>query len=78
MSFVHGHARATGWVVAHRRHPHRAEHGQLPLLAAPRGGPSPPQAQGSVRSDVEHPVAGAATEGDVDAVLAVVGHRDSG
>ncbi|HET6259773.1 MAG TPA: hypothetical protein VFE39_14085 [Pseudonocardia sp.] len=33
MSFVHGHARDTGWVVAHVRRPTRAEDGQLPLLA---------------------------------------------
>jgi len=33
VSFVHGHARATGWVVAHVRRPTRAEDGQLPLLA---------------------------------------------
>lgn len=33
MSFVHGHARDTGWVVAHRRRPNEAEEGQLPLLA---------------------------------------------
>jgi hypothetical protein len=31
VSFVHGHARATGWVVAHVRRPTRAEEGQLPL-----------------------------------------------
>jgi hypothetical protein len=37
MSFVHGHARDTGWVVAHRRAPHRAEDGQLPLPV-----PAPP------------------------------------
>jgi hypothetical protein len=33
VSFVHGHARATGWVVAHVRRPTTAEGGQLPLLA---------------------------------------------
>lgn len=33
MSFVHGHPRDTGWVVAHRRRPNHAEDGQLPLLA---------------------------------------------
>ena len=33
VSFVHGHARATGWVVAHVRRPTTAEDGQLPLLA---------------------------------------------
>jgi hypothetical protein len=32
MSFVHGHARATGWVMAHLRRPTRPEPGQLPLL----------------------------------------------
>ncbi len=39
MSFVHGHARHAGWVVAHRRAPHRAEDGQLPL-PVPRPPPS--------------------------------------
>jgi hypothetical protein len=33
VSFVQGHARRTGWVVAHVRRPNRAEDGQLPLLA---------------------------------------------
>jgi hypothetical protein len=52
MSFVHGHARHTGWVVAHRRAPHRAEHGQLPLpvlgaVPAPR---PPPGAGGDQES----------------------------
>ncbi|WP_170231768.1 hypothetical protein [Pseudonocardia kunmingensis] len=32
MSFVHGHPRSTGWVVAHVRRPSRPEPGQLPLL----------------------------------------------
>jgi len=35
VSFVHGHARDAGWVVAHRRSPTEPEDGQLPLLAAP-------------------------------------------
>lgn len=35
MPFVHGHARDTGWVVAHRRRPNAAESGQLPLPAMP-------------------------------------------
>ncbi len=34
MTFVHGHARDTGWVMAHRRRPNDAEEGQLPLLPA--------------------------------------------
>lgn len=34
MAFVHGHARATGWVMAHRRAPNRPEEGQLALLPA--------------------------------------------
>lgn len=34
MAFVLGHARDTGWVVAHVRRPHRARDGQLPLLIA--------------------------------------------
>lgn len=33
MAFVHGHGRATGWVVAHVRRPNRAEGDQLSLLA---------------------------------------------
>jgi hypothetical protein len=40
VSFVHGHPRRTGWVVAHVRRPSRAEPGQLPLLLVvppPRG-----------------------------------------
>lgn len=40
MSFVHGHARDTGWVVAHRRAPHRAEDGQLPLPVSAPGAPA--------------------------------------
>jgi hypothetical protein len=32
VSFVHGHARAAGWVVTHVRRPNRPEAGQLPLL----------------------------------------------
>jgi hypothetical protein len=47
MSFVHGHARDTGWVVAHRRRPSAAEDGQLPLLAVvpvePRPEEQPPE-----------------------------------
>jgi hypothetical protein len=49
MTFVHGHARDTGWVVAHRRKPNRAEDGQLPLtdleqvIPRPR---DPPDAEG--------------------------------
>ena len=31
MAFVHGHARDTGWVVAHIRPPTDAEDGQLTL-----------------------------------------------
>lgn len=34
MCYVHGHARAVGWVVSHVRRPHRPEEGQLPLLLA--------------------------------------------
>jgi hypothetical protein len=34
VSFVHGHARAAGWVVAHVRRPNLPEAGQLPLLPA--------------------------------------------
>jgi hypothetical protein len=34
VSFVHGHARAAGWVVAHVRRPNLPEGGQLPLLPA--------------------------------------------
>lgn len=45
VSFVHGHGRATGWVVAHVRPPNRAAAGQLPLLAepAPAGDGEPEQ-----------------------------------
>jgi hypothetical protein len=32
VSFVHGHAREAGWVVAHVRRPNLPEAGQLPLL----------------------------------------------
>ena len=35
MSFVHGHARDTGWVMAHRRRPNGPEEGQLPLIPEP-------------------------------------------
>lgn len=41
MSFVHGHARETGWVMAHVRRPSRAQDGQLPLLAVPLPAPGP-------------------------------------
>jgi hypothetical protein len=34
MAFVHGHARATGWVMAHLRAPNHAGDGQLALLPA--------------------------------------------
>jgi hypothetical protein len=34
VSFVHGHPRAAGWVVAHVRRPNLPEAGQLPLLPA--------------------------------------------
>jgi hypothetical protein len=34
MAFVRGHARATGWVMAHVRAPNRAGEGQLALLPA--------------------------------------------
>jgi hypothetical protein len=44
VSFVHGHARATGWVMAHVRRPTTAEDGQLPLLAAVPL-PRPPDAE---------------------------------
>jgi hypothetical protein len=58
VSFVHGHPRRTGWVMAHRRRPNRAEAGQLPLLLVvplPRppadgGGVTRAPASGSVRS----------------------------
>lgn len=33
VSFIQGHARETGWVMAHRRRPNHAEEGQLSLLA---------------------------------------------
>jgi hypothetical protein len=41
MAFVHGHARDTGWVVAHIRPPTDAEDGQLrlPLPAEEDGEP---------------------------------------
>jgi hypothetical protein len=35
MAFVHGHARDTGWVVAHVRAPVDAEDGQLELVSDP-------------------------------------------
>jgi hypothetical protein len=35
MAFVHGHARDSGWVVAHVRAPIGAEEGQLPLVPEP-------------------------------------------
>ncbi len=34
VSFVHGHPRRGGWVMAHVRRPNRAAPGQLPLLLA--------------------------------------------
>jgi hypothetical protein len=59
VSFVHGHARATGWVVAHVRRPTSAEDGQLPLLAVvplPRPSdpeePPEPEAVGPARESV--------------------------
>lgn len=54
MSFVHGHPRRSGWVVAHVRRPNRAEQGQLPLLlVVPL--PRPPADGGS---DTGAPAAG--------------------
>jgi hypothetical protein len=58
VSFVHGHPRHTGWVVAHVRRPNRAAPGQLPLLLVvplPRppaegGGATSAPAAGSVSS----------------------------
>jgi hypothetical protein len=58
VSFVHGHPRRTGWVVAHVRRPNRAVPGQLPLLLVvplPRppvdgGGATSEPASGSVNS----------------------------
>lgn len=42
MAFVHGHARDSGWVVAHVRAPVEAEDGQLPLPDLdPAPGPPP-------------------------------------
>ncbi len=41
MTFVHGHARDAGWVMAHLRRPTDAEDGQLPLLPVPRPRESP-------------------------------------
>ncbi len=52
MAFVHGHARATGWVVAHRRRPNDAEEGQLPLLAVEEPAPA-----GSAVCPADHPAA---------------------
>lgn len=44
MAFVHGHARDTGWVVAHVRAPVDAGDGQLELVPgpAPADEPAPP------------------------------------
>jgi len=39
MAFVHGHARDSGWVVAHVRAPVDAEDGQLSLVPEPEPGP---------------------------------------
>ena len=39
MSFIHGHARESGWVMSHYRRPQLAGDDQLDLsLPAPRGG----------------------------------------
>lgn len=55
VSFVHGHARDTGWVVAHRRAPHRAEDGQLALpVAVPVPRPVPAAERGSRGGAPEH------------------------
>jgi hypothetical protein len=44
MAFVHGHARDTGWVVAHVRAPVDAEDGQLELVPEPPAGEPAPGA----------------------------------
>ena len=52
MAFVHGHARATGWVMAHVRAPNQAGDGQLALLPAlllPLAARIPRQRRGSSR-----------------------------
>ena len=44
MAFVHGHARDTGWVVAHLRRPNDAEEGQIALLVPDEVIPLPREA----------------------------------
>lgn len=47
MSFVHGHARESGWVMSHYRRPQLAGDDQLDLaLPAPRAGDEEAGAQG--------------------------------
>jgi hypothetical protein len=65
MPFVHGHARALGWVVAHVRRPNRPAAGQL-SLAEPAAGPAAPSqedagkgpAAGQAASNRDHGVDG--------------------
>jgi hypothetical protein len=52
MAFVHGHARESGWVVAHVRAPIDAEDGQLPLVPEP-------DADGDPEPDAASPEGGA-------------------
>lgn len=44
MAFVHGHARDTGWVVAHLRRPTDAEEEQIALLVPDELIPRPREA----------------------------------
>jgi hypothetical protein len=48
MAFVHGHARETGWVVAHVRPPVEAEEDQLALVEVPP--PDEPEPEISARN----------------------------
>ncbi len=50
VAYVHGHARETGWVVAHFRRPSAPDEGQLGLaLPAPAPDPDAPSRAGAAR-----------------------------
>ena len=55
MTFVHGHARDTGWVVAHRRRPNLAEDGQLPLTDVDQVVPRPRDAPEAEEAPADMP-----------------------
>ncbi len=59
MSFVRGHPRRSGWVVAHVRRPNHAEPGQLPLLLVVSCPRPPADGGGATRAPAPGPASSA-------------------